>query len=574
MRFRVHTTALYGDGDIAAGSTITFFAEETGTALASLYSDATTSDTRSNPFTVPEDGIVDFYTTSSELWVLAEDDDVRRPLEIHTNIDADLIDVKDCGAIGDGITDDTVAIHTARDSTNCLIFPSGTYLVTGLTANVSSQEWILEAGTTIKLKNASNAALITVTGTDFKLNGGVLDGNKAGQTSGSATQGVIVATSAARMTLRDVEVKNGYENGVYISGAGSDNLVITGCRIHDHNASAIHLQDVDGLAFCGNHLYAWALAYGGTSSCSGMSIWGGTGENTRWAVADNVFTGNATSYFGIESASGVYEAVISDSSFTGNVFDAAGGKGNGISGHFYHCSFIGNTFANGVNDGSYNGLELVGNDLTVTGNSIEGGSIAISCGNSVSSYNVLISGNSVATSATNGSCIWFGSDASYAAKNITITGNLLTFLGNGAGGYGIAVGFYGSLGKVEGVVVSDNLIVGQGTSGNAKAIFLYGGATSKDILIRGNLVRSFRYGIVTYPHPYDGDEVTITGNDLRGALTPLDLGTPSGTFRVYQNVLADNQVALVVTGSRGSNAALASLLTQLATLGLITDSSS
>lgn len=45
------------------------------------------------------------------------------------------VSVKDFGAVGDGVTDDTVAIQAAIDTGLPLLVPAGTYLVSGLTAN-------------------------------------------------------------------------------------------------------------------------------------------------------------------------------------------------------------------------------------------------------------------------------------------------------------------------------------------------------------------------------------------------------------------------------------------------------
>jgi len=54
---------------------------------------------------------------------------------------ADVVNVKDFGAVGDGVTDDTAAIQAAIDTGYDLIFPSGTYITSSqLTMNTAGQQ--------------------------------------------------------------------------------------------------------------------------------------------------------------------------------------------------------------------------------------------------------------------------------------------------------------------------------------------------------------------------------------------------------------------------------------------------
>lgn len=77
---------------------------------------------------------------------------------------ADIINVKDFGAVGDGVTDDTTAIQTALNSAinKAVFFPVGVYIVSGLTCGTDVA--IFGCGITntqIKLKNGSTSQVLS-----------------------------------------------------------------------------------------------------------------------------------------------------------------------------------------------------------------------------------------------------------------------------------------------------------------------------------------------------------------------------------------------------------------------------
>lgn len=127
----------------------------------------------------------------------------------------DFVSVKDFGAVGDGVTDDTVAVQAALTavvaSGDRLFFPPGTYLSGTLTVTGGFDAF---GPATIKLKNATNDNLIVNTGSavDIKLVDLVFDGNQANQT---AYEAVLNFASVNSLRMVDCEVKN-------ISGVGVD----------------------------------------------------------------------------------------------------------------------------------------------------------------------------------------------------------------------------------------------------------------------------------------------------------------------------------------------------------------
>ena len=70
----------------------------------------------------------------------------------------DFVSVKDFGAVGDGVTDDTTAIQTAVNIATQLIFPAGTYIISDSIKPKANQKWVGARGqTTVKVHTAIGA---------------------------------------------------------------------------------------------------------------------------------------------------------------------------------------------------------------------------------------------------------------------------------------------------------------------------------------------------------------------------------------------------------------------------------
>ena len=79
------------------------------------------------------------------------------------------VSVKDFGAVGDGVTDDTAAIQAAIDSGSQIIFPAGNYLSGPLTQSANFQRFYADGHVNIT-KNA-NGVLLTSSGNYVELDG-------------------------------------------------------------------------------------------------------------------------------------------------------------------------------------------------------------------------------------------------------------------------------------------------------------------------------------------------------------------------------------------------------------------
>lgn len=77
---------------------------------------------------------------------------------------SDIVSIKDFGAVGDGVTDDTTAIQKALDVGGLIYFPKGDYVISaGLTATKSVQ--ILAYGANIIYNSTGGGAAIAISGT-------------------------------------------------------------------------------------------------------------------------------------------------------------------------------------------------------------------------------------------------------------------------------------------------------------------------------------------------------------------------------------------------------------------------
>ena len=156
---------------------------------------------------------------------------------------SDWVSIKDFGAKGDGVTNDSAAIALALSSGAAVIYcPAGIYLTNTLALPSNIKMYGDGIGNTIfKLNSGQNTNLFySNSGTYISLEEMTLDGNKAGNSSPAVNSGNgLSCTSSSNVILQNVNFQNCGGNG-FMAFAGN-NFTATGCGFLNNLANGIYL---------------------------------------------------------------------------------------------------------------------------------------------------------------------------------------------------------------------------------------------------------------------------------------------------------------------------------------------
>jgi hypothetical protein len=169
------------------------------------------------------------------------------------------VSVKDFGAVGDGVADDTAAIQAAitAAANKALYFPAGTYVATALT--VSSPCRLFGDGI-LKKTTAANAAFLTISSSDV-----VIDGLEFRGASFDATPTNVVRNDRAirasgtnslspirRLRFTNLKI-NGFA-GVAIDVRFAENVQVNECQIQYCGYAGVSFLSVIGGLVTGNQV--------------------------------------------------------------------------------------------------------------------------------------------------------------------------------------------------------------------------------------------------------------------------------------------------------------------------------
>lgn len=178
---------------------------------------------------------------------------------VATNVEAKLaqtVSVKDFGAVGDGVTDDTAAIQAAIDAAagKTLYINDGIYIVSPLTA-VSNSTIVFDPAATLQAKAGYGANdrllnIYAVSNVTIHGNHANIVMNKAEYTTGEQRHGVIIRTSS-NVTINDLHVSDTGGDGFYIgstdSASASTNISLNNCFSDNARRNGLSIVSGDGV---------------------------------------------------------------------------------------------------------------------------------------------------------------------------------------------------------------------------------------------------------------------------------------------------------------------------------------
>jgi hypothetical protein len=237
----------------------------------------------------------------------------------------DVVSVKDFGAVGDGLTNDTAALQTAINTGFHLLFPPGTYRAANLSQTANFQRFYADGD--VKIQKNANGPIITSSGNDVEFNG--IDFR--GESSSPAFTGNNIVSNGNNFRLINCGSRWAYARAVKATGA--------------------HLQII---GTC--DLYQTTDA---TSNGYDIEI-GVSGTATLYHHLQNIYSSQST---GGILATDTGSLTVVGSQF-GKLTIAAGTSPAGINGGMYSSNRITGSISVSVSNSVFSGNQLGGTSIT------------------------------------------------------------------------------------------------------------------------------------------------------------------------------------------------------------------
>ena len=296
----------------------------------------------------------------------------------------EIVSVKDFGAVGNGTTDDTVAIQAALDSgSNGIYFPSGSYLISS-TLNISSYSYLYGEGYAANPNSTAEPTCSTIvySGSGIALRANNFQYVAIGNLS-------ITTTYWYKQTSFSPLTYGGTHGIEFYQGA---DFYVNDCYIEGFGTSGIHLSNEFPGGFIINGYLENNIIY--NNGGSGLLVDGSNAAN-RIYIASNRFSANRQSGISFTVAGNQITIIGNDlEGNAGEINTATNGELHMTGGNCVAVSIIGNYFESSgstphplirISDTQTTyGLQITGNslgqavsypyaiELTASGGTIEG----------------------------------------------------------------------------------------------------------------------------------------------------------------------------------------------------------
>ena len=447
-------------------------------------------------------------TISGTAAILPTGATTARPL---TTRFAEPFNVKDFGAIGDGVTDDTTVIQAAitAASGNSLYFPKGTYIASTLSVAVV-ESWRGDGLATVLKQKASTAGhFITLSGTSkiLTIRHMTFDGNYLNQIAESTNSTIHVTAVGTATMASGLDV----ESCVFQDGNNADISMFT-----DATRATNEFLTVRGCTFLGG-------AEGTSTTHDTRSI--DHRCSADFTIVGNFFDLRRTPvifgragilvYDGFALASSDRQRGIIANNFLNRMGRSHSSSTLGcidVYNYGRSVTITGNTIVNAFGRGIQTKADA--DTLTITGNVVDtvlgigieppGGAISVNSSTNTLAYgNWVISANAIKDAGTDGIVVTGNNvDLTTFATDISVTGNTISNSGN----RGITIG------NVNNIVVSGNSI-DRGVIGiNAANI-------KKSALITSNTISNTTAAGVFIADTSNNARITVSTNDIFESVT-------------------------------------------------------
>jgi len=477
------------------------------------------------------------------------------------------VSVMSFGAKGDGATDDTEAIQAAVDAAagvGTVLFPAGTFLITAR-VTLPAESVLVGVGAEIVQQTAGTAGL-RIVGSDVTVSGLSITGRHETSTYVNGEDGIQTDTTV---------------------GSPLERIRIDRCRITGWGKYGIWMEHVNRFWVTDCVIDEVGYSGGSFASCTFGQVCGNSVSNVTAGASGNAY-GFAATRITTDDAN----PRSTDISFTNNRFHTI--KWEGLDTHGgERIIFDGNTLTacdRGIAavsaDDELGDATFAPLDCVITGNTIDSlsDSGGKACGVVLSGADVsgeyatgVIANNTI---TGHGGTTVLGGVVLQHSKGVVVAGNKLAE----CNAYGVSL----DVDNVGALVASNTFVDVWSSSAYTAGVIV---VDSSSVTVTGNVLvdgdKSATHlnesGIYDFGGAAAGNTVYAYGNDFSAATdaeykantTPSDvltsLGHAGGKVGFFGAAAGAKPT---ITGSRGGNAALQSLLTELATLGLITDSSS